>query len=59
MKAKMASSRDGLKDLLARYCHIKISVIGRMTGQINQVINDDANCSVPVELAEVQNSLFF
>jgi deazaflavin-dependent oxidoreductase (nitroreductase family) len=33
MEVRMAGSKDGLKDRLARYRQIKISVIGRTSGQ--------------------------
>src|SRR6266851_2915177 len=33
MEVRMAASKDGLKDRLSRYRQIKISVIGRKSGQ--------------------------
>ncbi len=30
----------------------------RVSARVNRVVNDDAECSMPVELAEIQNRLF-
>jgi hypothetical protein len=58
------TSKDTLKDGLARYRQIKISVTGKKYGyrvstRINHVANDDEECSRPVEIAQIQDRLFF
>ena len=57
MAVRMAGSKDGLKERLARYRQIKISVIGRKSGQTISmpvwfVLEGEKICLLPVQGSE-------
>src|SRR5437879_2537527 len=54
----------GMKDVgsvseLLKPCDAKIVRSYPVSTRVNQVINDDAECSIQVELIQTQNPLFF